>query len=141
MTQVPIPDDHHVVRHCKPSTCPNGRPLISAFMLREHRPDETCLSVNWLEHPSAGSIKVIRETFQAKGFDLRANGRFATLHVHRIRDRARRARLTVCIVHTPERDDPSHADICGPHETPTDRQIVAGLLHACVIADFPARTQ
>ena len=50
MTGQELPDDDHVVRYVKPTSIrTDGKVAGSAFCLRAQRPDDTGLSVNWLE--------------------------------------------------------------------------------------------
>ncbi len=102
--------------------------MISAFELRE---DEDSLSVNWLEHPSAGSIDKIRRVFQDKNYTLRPRGRFATLRVSCVRVRAAEDRISICVFHDPKCEDHSHTSVALP--SGSDRmRLAAGLLHSCL---------
>lgn len=130
MVRLPIPDDDHVVRYCRPGTCAKGRILISAFELRD---GELCISVNWMEHPKARSVTGVREALRKKGLGLSRNGRFAKMSVRSIRRAAKSATLAVYVKHKPTCDDQSHALICGPRQTEDDRYDVAAMLHG---ADF-----
>ena len=112
----PAPDDDHVSRYCKPSSVgTHGLPLASAFRLRA---DEDFLSVNWLETFGAGSmddaVGRVRALFLARGFGLRANGRFAVLNVGAAKAVVRaEVGVSLRIEHDPLPDDPSHAGIAG----------------------------
>jgi len=112
----PLPDDDHVSRYCKPSSVDaNGLPLASAFRLRT---SETSLSVNWLEALAAEStgaaVARVRALFLARGFGLRATGRFAVLNNGAAKAAVReRLSLSLRIEHDPLHDDPSHAAISG----------------------------
>ncbi|MDE2919233.1 MAG: hypothetical protein OXR64_05240 [Chloroflexota bacterium] len=121
----PLPDDDHVARYCKPSSVgANGLPLASAFQLRA---SESSLSVNWLEALGAAStdavVDRVRALFVARGFGLRANGRFAVLNVGAAKAAVREELgLSLRIEHDPLFDDPSHAAISG---FPADNLAVA----------------
>lgn len=112
----PVPDDDHVSRYCKPSSVgAHGLPLASAFRLRSY---EDFLSVNWLETLGAASMQDavgrVRALFLARGFGLRANGRFAVLDVGAAKAVVRdEVALSLRIEHDPLPDDPSHAGISG----------------------------
>ena len=112
----PLPDDDHVARYCKPSSVgANGLPLASAFRLRA---SEDSLSVNWLEALGAASTDAavgrVRALFVARGFGLRANGRFAVLNVGAAKAVVRvELGQSLRIEHDPLLDDPSHAAISG----------------------------
>ena len=101
MSAVALPDDDHFSRYCRPSAVArDGLPMAAAFELR---PGEDHLSVNWLEYLDApdlnAAIESVRNTFRAKGFGLRRNGRFAALNVR--------------VVHLPVDDDESHSGVFG----------------------------
>ncbi len=112
----PLPDDDHVSRHCKPSSVgAHGLPLASAFRLRA---SESSLSVNWLEALGAATtdeaVARLRALFLARGFALRANGRFAVLNVGAAKAVVREELgLSLRFDHDPLPDDPSHASITG----------------------------
>ena len=128
----PLPDDDHVSRYCKPSSVgAHGLPLASAFRLRA---SESSLSVNWLEALGAGStsdaVAQVRALFRARGFALRANGRFAVLNVGAAKAVVRQELgLSLRIDHDPRPDDPSHAAITG---FPADDLAIAVELTALV---------
>ncbi len=121
----PLPDDDHVSRYCKPSSVgSSGVPLASAFRLRA---SESSLSVNWLEALSTATtdeaVAQVRALFLARGFGLRANGRFAVLNVGAAKAVVREELgLSLRIDHDPLPDDPSHAAITG---FPADDLVVA----------------
>lgn len=112
----PLPDDDHVSRYCKPSSVgARGLPLVSAFRLRV---SESSLSVNWLEAFGAATtdeaVSRVRALFLARGFGLRANGRFAVLNVGVAKAAVREElSLSLRIEHDPLPDDASHASISG----------------------------
>jgi hypothetical protein len=112
----PLHDDDHVSRYCKPSSVgAHGLPLASAFRLRS---SESFLSVNWLEALGAAStddaLARVRELFLARGFGLRAIGRFAVLNVGAAKAAVREELgLSLRVEHDPLPDDPSHAGISG----------------------------
>ena len=123
MSNEPLPDGDHVARYCKPSTLDErGYPAPSAFTIRA---GENYLSVNWLEYFDGGdrtggtaAIEVamdhVRATLRGKGFRLRPNGRFASLHVGVVKTAVRRAfGRSLHINHLPFSDDASHVGILG----------------------------
>ena len=132
MTPRPIPDLHHIVRYCRPSSVilreslALDEILADAFEFRAE-PNGWEISVNWLEflcptRPLA--VALVREAVGAK-LRLRPNGRFAELNVGLIRamDLVGDGRLDV--LHRPLIGDPSHSGIWG---TPDDSlQIAADL--------------
>lgn len=111
----PLPDADHVARYCKPSTVDErGRPLATAFALRN---GEDHLSVNWLEYFDQHSdlaVNQVRRTLQDAGFQLRANGRFALLNVGTVKAAVKRSLgLSLHVSHMPRKQDPSHAGVFG----------------------------
>ena len=94
---------------------PDGLPMAAAF---EIRPGEDYLSVNWLEYFNApdldAAIERVREAFDAKGYRVRPNGRFAVVGVG-----AAKAAIAAAIgqpgsvEHLPLDDDQSHAGLYG----------------------------
>ena len=83
----PIPDDDHIVRYVKPTGIgANGSINGSEFRLRPERPDDTGVSVNWLECfrslSRVGQLAAVRQLFR---LSVKATGRFAELNVGRVR--------------------------------------------------------
>ena len=116
MCAAAVPDDDHLSRYCRPSAvASDGLPMAAAFELR---PGEDHLSVNWLEYFSApdleAAIESVRNTFRAKGFGLRRNGRFAALNVGAVKATVSRVTAgTARVVHLPVDDDESHGGVFG----------------------------
>ena len=86
-----IPDEHHVVRYCKPRQTKDGWPTLDAFHLRPI--DEGALSVNWLEFFTAGRVVdtrgdrkgAITEVREKIHMDLSHDGLFAVLNVESLK--------------------------------------------------------
>ena len=116
MRLVPLPDEHHFSRYCKPTAVGrDGLPTAAAF---EMKPDEEYLSVNWLEYfdtPDLGAaVERVREAFRLKRYRVRRNGRFAVVNVGAALTAVaeavgRRGRVD----HIPLDDDESHAGFFG----------------------------
>lgn len=130
---MPLPDDDHFSRYCKPKAVDrHGDPLAAAFELR---PDEVFLSGNWLEHFEASdvesAVECVREAFRQKGYEIKKTGRFAVLRVG-----AAAAAVTAetgqpsSVEHKPLEDDASHAGLVG--YTAAKNFAVAALLRALV---------
>ena len=144
MTDEPLPDEHHVVRHCRPSCVgTDDLPTPAAFYLR---PDEPYLSVNWLEYfglrNTHDAVGKIRESFMAHGFGLGKRAKFASLQIDDIKRTLRqhtqsRPRFT----HQPTEKNCSHSGIFDwPHgEDILEAILLAALLQPDCI--FPARAQ
>ena len=142
MTDDPLPDEHHVVRHCRPRWVgTDDMPTPAAFYLR---PGEFDLSVNWLEYfglsDTHDAIDRIRESFIARDFDLGRRGKFACLKIDDLKHVLRRHTQTrPTVTHQPLENNCSHAGIFGlpPGEDTLEALLLAALLHSdCV---FPAR--
>ena len=88
---------------------------MSAFRPRQ---GEDYLSVNWLEFFDTSNLNVaiqlVRTAFDAKGYSVRPNGRFAALNVQDIKSVTRAtAERSLSVAHIPLVDDESHAGIFG----------------------------
>ena len=93
----------------------DGLPTVSAFRPRQ---GENYLSVNWLEFFDTSdlnaAIQLVRTAFDAKGYRVRPNGRFAALNVQDIKCVTRAtAERSLSVEHIPLVDDESHAGIFG----------------------------
>lgn len=137
-----IPDTDHVSRLCGATKCDEeGRPLGAAFMLR---PNETFLSVNWLEHTGPSSrakqLDIVRKHLTNKGMNLTKKGRLAVVHLGTTFDLVEKGtpdgrRLTA--YHEPELPhDPSHSGIFGYRE---DDDLIADLIAEAVSEHYAAR--
>ena len=117
-----IPDDHYVVRYCKPSDFDEGALTAQAFKPRRERGEEY-LSVNWLEYfhepKQSHAVDRVRGALSGK-LQLKTRGRLAVLNVRQIKLSVRRIKvgapdraLHAVVEHQPLEDDPSHAGIGG----------------------------
>jgi hypothetical protein len=89
--------------------------MAAAFELR---PGEEHLSVNWLEYFGAQvpetAIERVRDAFQAKGYRLGRNGRFAALNVGAVKSAvSETVDGPVRVEHLPVDADDSHSGIFG----------------------------
>ena len=138
-----VPDPEHVARYCGgASVHEDGSVDGSAFRLRDHR-GETFLSVNWLEllDPSDRyrQLTALRQTYQAKNFNLRPAARFAVLQVGEVRTHVRdgsRDSRELQVLHQPEPDDSSH---CGIFGLRAEDDVIADLIAETVHEIHPAR--
>ncbi len=116
MRRVPLPDDHHCSRYCKPTAVGrDGLPTTAAF---EIKPGEEYLSVNWLEFFAApdlaAAVELVRKAFRRKRYGVRPNGRFAVVNVGAaLAAIAKTAGRPGRIEHLPLGDDESHAGLLG----------------------------
>ena len=118
MTNSDLPDDSRVIRYIKPTDIgDDGRVNGAAFQLR---PDETGLSVNWLDYYSdVAEDERINEVRRVSRLRLSRNGRFAELNVGAAKRAVRRELDALRFVHNPlppdgeYAADPSHSLILG----------------------------
>ena len=138
-----LPDADHVAHHCKGSEIDEGVVLSSAFELRhatDTRPEETELSVNWLEFfkkaERAAAVDEIRKIIQ---LELKASARFAVFNVGSVRKQINDnpdIPNKIDVLYMPEDDDPSHAGVVGYVVDDLD---VAAELALLDIELFPAK--
>ena len=142
MTDDPLPDEHHVVRHCRPRCVgTDDMPTPAAFYLR---PGESYLSVNWLEYfglfDTHEAIGRIRESFIARDFGLGRGGKFACLKIDDMkRALCQHTQTRPTVTHQPLENNCSHAGI---FEWPEGEDILeAVVLMELLRSDcvFPAR--
>ena len=141
-----LPAGDQIVRYVKPSMIQeDGTADGSDFRLRSARPDETGLSVNWLEAFEPGKVHQLDEVRRLSRQRLRPNGRFAEMNVGTIIRGIAKELDMVRIVHDPLEAkegfdaDPSHAEIIGLPLGDSDQAILVGdLIAECVIDIHPA---
>lgn len=135
-----------IVRYIKPSMIQDdGTADGSDFCLRASRPDETGLSVNWLEAFQPGKAHQLNEVRRLCRLSLRPSGRFAELNVGVVLREVSTELDTLRIVHDPLEAnenldaDPSHAQIVGLPPGDSDHALLVGdLIADCVIDMHPA---
>lgn len=118
--RIDLPAGDHIVRYVKPSLIQeDGTVDGSDFRSRPSRPDETGLSVNWLEAIEPGKARQLAEVRRLCRLRLRPSGRFAEMNVGTVVRKVAVELDTLRIVQDPleatvEYDaDPSHAKIIG----------------------------
>ena len=149
MTHNDLPTDDHIVRYVKPSMIQeDGTADGSDFRLRPHRPDESGLSVNWLEAFGSGRANQLAEVRRLCRLTIRPRGRFAEMNVGAVTRRVAQELGTLRIVHAPleaghgYEADPSHAEIIGLPPSESDIAMLVGdLIAECVIAMHAAVVQ
>lgn len=141
-----LPAADHIVRYVKPSMVEeDGTANGGEFRLRPNRPDETGLSVNWLEAFDPDKDHQLAEVRRLYRLDVRKKGRFAEMNIGAVREKVAQELDTLRIVHDPleaEGDheaDPSHAEIEGLPPGDSDQAMLIGdLIAECVTAMHPA---
>ena len=146
MTRDSLPGGDHVVRYVKRSVIQDdGTADGSGFLLRSDRPDETGLSVNWLEAFRPGKRHQLDEVRRLFRLRRRPSGRFAELNVGTVVQHVAGELETLQIVHDPLaatgefEADPSHAEFTGlPPGDSHQAMLVGDLIAECVIEMHPA---
>ena len=147
MTDENIPDEHHVVRYAKPTSIrSDGRVDGSEFRLRPHRPDDTGLSVNWIEcfsdYSKDGQLAEVRRRSRLQ---MKARGRLAELNVGITKRHVSSELEDLRFIHNPldaEGEfiaDPSHSQIEGLPPGDSDYAFLVGdMIAQCVVTTHPA---
>lgn len=147
MTAMDIPDDNHVVRYVSPRHVrKDGKVTWSAFSLRPHRPDDTGLSVNWLEcFCLSTKDEQLAEVRRVSRLELREGGRLAELNVGTTKRRLRREYLEIRFIQKPlvaednYQADPSHSEISGlPRGNSPEAELVGDMIVRSITEVHPA---
>jgi len=141
-----LPAADHIVRYVKPSMIEeDGTANGGEFRLRPNRPDETGLSVNWLEAFAPHKEHQLAEVRRLYRLDVKRTGRFAEMNIGAVRAKVAQELDTLRIVHDPldaegkHEADPSHAEIEGLPPGDSDQAMLIGdLIAEAVIAMHPA---
>ena len=141
-----LPAEEQIVRYVKPSMIQDdGTPDGSDFRLRTSRPDETGLSVNWLEAFEPGKVHQLGEVRRLCRLRLRPRGRFAEMNVGTVLREVAAELTALRIIHDPLEEiggfdtDPSHAQIIGLPPGDSDHGLLVGdLIADCVTEMHPA---
>ena len=142
-----LPDEANVVRYIKPTMVfEDGSVDGSEFCLRAHRPDDTGVSVNWLECFGALSeAEQLDEVRRLSRLDMRKSGRLAELNVGTTKHYIRNELDALRFIHTPlpaEGDyeaDPSHSEIVGlPPGNSPEAALIGDMIAECIEAIHPA---
>ena len=141
-----LPAADHIVRYIKPSMVQeDGAANGADFRLRPDRPDETGLSVNWLEAFDSDKESQLAEVRRLYRLTVRRTGRFAELNIGAVREKVAEELETLRIVHDPLDSesgfeaDPSHAEFTGLPPGDSDQAMMIGdLIAECVIDMHPA---
>lgn len=138
MTGEELPGDSHVVRYVKPRDLgKDGSPLCSAFLLRQ---TENGLSVHWLgcfkDLVKSQQLDEVRRLIRLTNI---TKGKFAELHVDRVKQHLEEVLDEVRFVHMPldaEGDyeaDPSHSEIVGlPPGDTYEGEMIGDMIAQCV---------
>lgn len=148
MTGDDLPNEHHVVRYVKyRSLLSNGEPAGSAFCLREDRPDETGVSVNWLEcFNNLTKEQQLDKVRRLSRITMRKSGRLAELNVGATKQSIRSELESLRFIHKPldaideYLADPSHSEITGlpPGNSPEEAEKIGDMIAKCIKTMHPA---
>lgn len=138
-----LPDESHVVRYAAPRHIHDDG-SVDGYIFRL-RPQESGLSVNWLEYfSSLTKPQQLEQVRQISRLNLRRNGRLAELSV----DLARQELLNLAFLHRPLEAtdqylaDPSHSEIIGlpPGDSP-QAALIGDMIAALVQNLHPALSE
>jgi hypothetical protein len=121
MAVQPIPDEHHVVRHCKKRETIREKGAVTgvypqAFLLRPAKPPirlepETYLSCNYYEHFIGAAAAMMKSCCEALAFQPKPLDTMIRLNVGRIKSCFKKYSVGVRVTHEPKRNNPSYAAI------------------------------
>ena len=140
-----LPKGDRIVRYVKPSMIQeDGTADGSDFCLRPENPNETGLSVNWLEAFEPGLAHQLAEVRRLSRLKLKPKGCFAEISVDAVRCKVAEEWDTLRIIHDPlEAEeqfeaDPSHSEVIGLPPGGSDQAMLVGdLIAECVIDMHP----
>ena len=147
MTGMDLPDNNHVVRYVSPRHVrKDGKVTRSAFSLRPHRPDDTGLSVNWLEYfCDCTKDEQLAEVRRLSRLKMRIGGRLAELNVGKTKQYLQSELHELRFIHKPliAKDgyeaDPSHSEITGlPKGNSPEAELVGDMIAQSVTDVRPA---
>lgn len=141
-----LPAADSIVRYVKPTMIEeDGTANGADFRLRPSRPDETGLSVNWLQAFAGDKAHQLAEVRRLYRLSMKRTGRFAELNIEVVIRTVSAESASLRIVHDPLdaegrfEADPSHAEITGlpPGDSP-EADMIGDLIAECVVAMHPA---
>ncbi len=147
MTGDNLPGDNHVVRYAKPTSVrTDGKVDGSAFCLRANRPDDTGLSVNWLEcFRNRKKEEQLAEVRRLARLKMREGGRLAELNIGATKQYVRTVFEGLRFIHNPlaaegnYEVDPSHSEITGlPQGNSPEAELIGDMIAQSINAVYPA---
>lgn len=134
-----------MARHLRPSDVDANTVLASGFKYKRHPNGELKeeeLSVNWLEffnkHSSIKeNIQKVRLAFEAKGYELKKNGRFIALNIKSMREEVEKGTaehtesVSLIAKHSTQENDMSHSSIIGMPFDSEGELLVSTILANC----------
>jgi len=147
MTGIDLPDAAHVVRYVKPTDVRDGGKIAgAAFCLRAWRPDDTSLSVNWLEcFDNLTNEQQVAEVRRLSRLTMRERGRLAELNVGATKEHLRSRLDSVRFVNTPlakegtHEADPSHSEVTAlPSADSPEAELIGDMIAQTITTIYPA---
>ena len=147
MTGDNLPGDNHVVRYAKPTSVrTDGKVDGSAFCLRANRPDDTSLSVNWLEcFPDHTKDEQLAEVRRLARLKMREGGSLAELNIGATKQHVRTVFDGLRFIHKPLaaedefEADPSHSEITGLSQgNSPESELIGDMIAQSINAVYPA---
>ena len=147
MTGDNLPGDYHVIRYAKPTSVrTNGKVDGCAFCLRENRPDDTGLSVNWLEcFSNRTKEKQLAEVRRLARLKMREGGSLAELNIGATKQYVRTVFDGLRFIHRPLaaedefEADLSHSEITGlPQGNSPEAELIGDMIAQSINAVYPA---
>ena len=147
MTGPDLPDEAHVVRYVRPTDVRDGGKIAGvAFCLRAWRPDDTSVSVNWLEcFGNLTQEQQVAEVRRLSRLTMRGHGRLAELNVGATKKHLRSRLDSVRFVHTPlaakgaHEADPSHSEVTDlPAADSPEAELIGDMIAQTITAIYPA---
>jgi hypothetical protein len=138
-----LPDEANVVRYIKPTMVfEDGSVDGSEFCLRAHRPDDTGVSVNWLEcFGGLSKAQQLDEVRRLSRLTRRKSGRLAELNVGATKHYVRNELEGLRFIHAPlaaegeYEADPSHSEIVGlPSGNSPQAALIGDMIAECIKA-------
>ena len=147
MTGDNLPGDNHVVRYAKPTSVrTDGKVDGSAFCLRANRPDDTGLSVNWLEcFRNRKKEEQLAEVRRLARLKMREGGSLAELNIGATKQYVRTVFEGLRFIHNPLAAEgnyeagPSHSEITGlPQGNSPESELIGDMIAQSINAVYPA---
>ena len=142
-----LPDHDHIVRYVKATSVrEDGTVDGSEFRLRPNRPDDTGVSVQWLEcYRDVSKGDQLAKVRGVSRLTLKKKARFVELNVGQVKRHVFEELKAMQIVHWPlEAEgefpaDPSHAELTGLPPGDSDHAALIGdMIAQCIIDLHPA---
>lgn len=141
-----LPSSDPIVRYVRPQLIlDDGSAAGAAFELRPDRPDETGVSVHWLEAFAPDKENQLAEVRRRCRLERRPNGRFAEMNIGAVIRHVEQDLQGIRVLHDPleacgeSDEDPSYAQITGlPPGGSAEAELIGDLIAQRVTTLYPA---